>query len=183
MAQPRPLDVAGPRKAANLRKKGEAMRQISGGCVRGRLGAACCAALLILATGQAGATTAQPEQAETQEEADTPTEGASEIEETATAAPAPPALTRNEVAAAARQELQKSGIGQSVDRLKTYSLILLGAVALLLLAVLALLAMVMKLARRSAGPPAATAAVEAPSGEGGSLIAAEEDLYGSKAIP
>jgi hypothetical protein len=139
--------------------------------------------LLIVAAGQATASTAQPEPAETEEEAEAPAEAAPEAEETATVTPAAPSLTRNEVAAATREELQKSGIGQSVDRLKTYSLILLGAVALLLLAVLALLAMVMRLARRHPGEPAATAPAARPTSESGSLIAAEEDLYGSKAIP
>jgi Flp pilus assembly protein TadB len=129
------------------------------------------AAALLFAAMPAGATTPQPGQKEAGEElrGDNPSENAE--------FPGPVAhpLSRSDVAEVAREELQRSGIGESVERLQTYNLILMIIVGLLLILGIGLLLALLRLRSALTGSPAAR--------KGGPLSAVEENLYGSKAVP
>ena len=129
------------------------------------------AAALLFAAMPAGATTPQPGQKEAGEElrGDNPSENGE--------FPAPVArpLSRSDVAEVAREEMERSGIGESVERLQTYNLILMIIVGLLLILGIGLLLALLRLRSALTGSPAA--------GKGGPLSAVEENLYGSKAVP
>ena len=136
-----------------------------------RLKSCAAAAALLFAAMPAGATTPQPGQKEAGEElrGDNPSENAE--------FPAPVArpLSRSDVAEVAREELQRSGIGESVERLQTYNLILMIIVGLLLILGIGLLLALLRLRSALTGSPTAR--------KGGPLSAVEENLYGSKAVP
>ena len=129
------------------------------------------AVLLVAAAAPAHAAAPHPDKAEANEEVENGSEAADNE-----AGPRPLAsmLSRADAAAVAREELDGSGLSDTVDWLKTWVLVLSIAVALLTLLVIALLVTMLRLRSALAAPK--------PK-KGGPLSAAEEDLYGSKAIP
>jgi hypothetical protein len=114
-----------------------------------------------------------------QDDAEAAEESPAEVATAINASEGVAGLSQSEVAKVTRDELKSSGIADRVDRLTTYTTILLVIAVLLLLAVLALLMMLSRLAQRlRAAPPAVAAPRTGPS-----LSDAEERLYGSKAAP